>query len=143
MAVYRGRVHAGFCRNLAGEKTHDDAVFVRCPCSPIPAEEGSSRAFLSAKSTRTVEETVHKPFEADRYLIEPPSRVHGNTVNHGCGDQCFSHCRFLSPCGSVPEKVVYRDREEVVGIHKPSTPRDNPVTIDVRIIAEGDIKIIL
>src|SRR5450759_987698 len=143
MAVYRGRVRAGFCCNLAGEKTHDDTVFVRCPYRPISAEEGSSRAFLSAKSTRTVEETVHKPFEADRYLIEPPSRVHGNTVNHGCGDQCFSHRRFLSPPSSVPEKIVHRNGEVVVGIHKPSTPRDNAVTISVRIIAEGDIKIIL
>ena len=61
---------------------------------PSLSEEGSPGALLAAESAGAVEEAVHEPFEAHGNLAEPPPEVRGDAVDHGCGDQRFSHRRI-------------------------------------------------
>ncbi len=98
------------------------------------------RALLAAEAAGAVEEHVHEPFEAYGDLVEAPPEVQGYAVQHGCGDQRLPHCGILSPPRTVPEEIMNRGGEVMVGIHESLTARDDAVAVDVRIVPEGDVE---
>src|SRR5882757_8103906 len=78
--------------DLRREQCRHDAVFVRCPDAAVDAHERRARALLSSKAERTVEQASHEPFEADRCLVELPSKLGRHAIDHPAAYHCLTYC---------------------------------------------------
>ncbi len=63
-----------------------------------------------------------------------------NPVDDRSGYQGLTHGSQWIPGGSVLKQIPYGNGQIMIGIEQPGAFGDNPVAIDIRIVAKGDIK---
>ena len=141
--VVQTGVFAGHRQNFRREQVQDDAVFVRGPGGAVFAQERSPRAFFAAKTNASIQQTGHKPFEADGHFAQATPDLDGYFINDRTGYQRFSDSRVARPIRTVLEDVPNGDCQIVVGVHQAHAGRDNAVAVKIHIVPKGNIEFIL
>ena len=71
-------------RSFPPRATPGPCRFIRRPHAAIQTNERRTRVLLSGKTKRAVEQPIHKPFEANRHLVELPTQLRGDAIDTGC-----------------------------------------------------------
>src|SRR5262249_14600253 len=88
--------------NFGCEKIHDQAVFVGSPDRAVQTQKRCTGALFTAKASRTVKESRHKPFEADRNFVQSASKLLHHAIDESAAHQSFAHDRLFGPMRTVP-----------------------------------------
>lgn len=134
------------CNALAGfpgnggdfrrQQAHDDPVFIGRPRRTVETQERSARALFPAETKAAVEQTVNKPFEANRHFYQLASQIIHHAVNHRGRDQRFTDSHVFAPQRTMLEQIVNGDRQIMVRVHQPCR-RHDAMTVVVRVVGEG------
>ncbi len=137
------RVLAGTRQDLGGEQVHDRSVLVGRPDLPVAAEEAGAGALLAAEAQRAVEQARDEPLEADGDLAERTTEAGDHPVDQPAADEGLADRHGLRPLRPMPQQVADRHGQEMVRVHQPHRPGDDPVPVRVRVIAERQVEAIL
>ncbi len=137
------RIAASHCQDLGRDQVEDEAVLVGGPDRTILAQERRASAFLAAKAKRAVQQPIDEILEAHGHLAQGASQVRRNAVDHRARDQRLANGHVLAPTGPVLEQVPDGSSQEVIGVHQPDAAGDDAVAVVVRVVAEGDVELIL
>src|SRR5262245_42791262 len=129
-------------RNFSRQQIHDGAVLVGRPHGTVVAKKARSSTLFSAETIRSIEETWHKPLEADRHFAELAAELRDDPVNHAAAHQRLSHRNSLTPQRPVCEQVADGYREKMVRVHQAGNGCDNPVAVRVRIVGESHLVLV-
>src|ERR1700751_2157170 len=129
-------VLAGGGSNFGREKDHDQSIFIGGPCRAIVAKEACSCAFFSPETEGTVEESRHKPLEADGHFGQAATQFTDDPVNHAAADKCFSDDDILPPLRAGREEIPDSYCQGMIGVHQSSGWTNNPVPVGIGIVGE-------
>src|SRR5512143_2303573 len=111
LAVDFARISAHPGRDLRREQSRDDPVFVRRPDAAIQTDKRRARTLFPAEAKRAVEQAIHEPLEANRYLVELPPQLRADAINHLAAHHRLANRRFREPLRSVLEEVEDGNRK--------------------------------
>src|SRR4029079_8191335 len=126
--------------HFGGQQTKNDAVLVRCPDRTVFTEKTGAGALFAAETDGSVKQPGRKPFETDGNLEQFAAEPLDGAINQRAADQSFSDRCFFVPLRARAQKVINRYREIVIRVHQAQRRGDNPMTIRVRIVSEGNLK---
>ena len=95
------------------------------------------------ESERAVKQAVDKPFEADRHFHQAAAQAGGHEIDHAAADHGFADRGPPRPARPVPEQVVDRHRQIMIGRQQAAGFGDDPMPVMIGVAGEGNVKAIL
>ncbi len=138
--VALGRIAPRLRGDLRRKQVEQDPVFVGGPHGAVLAQKARASALLAPEAEVAREQPVHEVLEADRDFHEAPIDRRGHAIDHRARHERLAH----GSSGPLArgEQVFDGHREVVVRVHQPGA-RDDAVSIEVGVIAKGDVEAIL
>src|SRR5262249_45616779 len=106
-------------------------------------QETRASTFLAPKAIRAVEQTFHKPLEANRHFTQCAAERSHNPVNEAAADEGLANNSLLWPLGPVSQEGMDGHGKVMVGIHQSHRTGNNAMAVCISVVGESNVELIL